>query len=62
MEYALKLEGGTKVRTIDELNQLLNYMIEIEEYELCSKIKYIIDNYDELLEVPLVKELNICGI
>jgi protein-arginine kinase activator protein McsA len=46
--YIVNLEGRTEIRTIDELKQLLEYMIENENYEQCSVIKYAIDNYDEL--------------
>jgi hypothetical protein len=34
---------------MDELNRMLEYMIEIENYEMCSKIKWVIDNYDNLI-------------
>jgi len=46
--YIVNLEGRAEIRTIDELKQLLEYMIENENYEQCSVIKYAIDNYDEL--------------
>lgn len=51
--YVINLEGKNEIRTLDELNTMLNYMIENENYELCSVIKEAIDNYDEL-----VKQLN----
>ena len=51
--YVINLEGKNEIRTIDELKTMLNYMIENENYELCSVIKEAIDNYDEL-----VKQLN----
>ena len=47
--YIVNLEGKTGVRSIDELNTMLDYMIENENYELCSVIKEVIDNYDELV-------------
>jgi len=51
--YVINLKGKNEIRTLDELNTMLNYMIENENYELCSVIKEAIDNYDEL-----VKQLN----
>lgn len=48
--YTINLEEKTEIRTLDELNTLLDYMIEIENYELCSVIKEVIDNYDELVK------------
>ena len=51
--YVINLEGKNEIRTLDELKTMLNYMIENENYELCSVIKEAIDNYDEL-----VKQLN----
>jgi DNA-directed RNA polymerase subunit L len=45
----IKLEGKTSVRTLDELKELMEVMIEHEKYELCSKIKYVIDNYNSLV-------------
>jgi hypothetical protein len=47
--YIVNLEGKTGIRSLDELHNMLNYMIEIENYELCSVIKEAIDNYDELI-------------
>jgi hypothetical protein len=47
--YQVKLEEKLKIRTLDELKMMLNYMIENENYELCSTIKEVIDNYDELV-------------
>lgn len=47
--YIINLEGKNEIRSIDELNTMLNYMIENENYELCSLIKEVIDNYDELV-------------
>ena len=48
--YVINLEGKNEIRTLDELNTMLNYMIENENYELCSVIKEAIDNYDELVK------------
>ncbi len=45
----IKLEGKTSPRTLDELKELMEVMIEHEKYELCSKIKYVIDNYNSLV-------------
>lgn len=47
--YIVNLEGKNEIRSIHELNTMLNYMIENENYELCSLIKEVIDNYDELV-------------
>ena len=47
--YIVNLEGKSEIRTLDELNTMLDYMIENENYELCSVIKEVIDNYDELV-------------
>lgn len=47
--YIVNLEGKSGIRSISELNTMLNYMIENENYELCSLIKEVIDNYDELV-------------
>jgi hypothetical protein len=47
--YIVNLEGNSEIRTLDELNTMLDYMIENENYELCSVIKEVIDNYDELV-------------
>ena len=46
----IKLEGKTEFRSLDELKQLLNYMIEKEDYEQCVVIKFVIDNYDTLCQ------------
>ena len=48
--YVINLEGKNEIRTLDELKTMLNYMIENENYELCSVIKEAIDNYDELVK------------
>ena len=47
--YIVNLERKNEIRSIDELNTMLNYAIENENYELCSLIKEVIDNYDELV-------------
>lgn len=47
--YIINLEGGIRIRSIYELNMMLDYMIENENYGLCSLIKEVIDNYDELV-------------
>ena len=47
--YITNLEGKSEIRTLDELNTMLDYMIENENYELCSVIKRVIDDYDELM-------------
>ena len=51
--YVINLKGKNETRTLNELKNMLNYMIENENYELCSVIKEAIDNYD-----VLVKQLN----
>lgn len=48
--YIINVEGRTETRSIAELNTLLEFMIEIEEYELCSAISQVIENYDELVK------------
>ena len=48
--YVINLEVKNEIRTLDELKTMLNYMIENENYELCSVIKEAIDNYDELVK------------
>ncbi len=50
--YILSLKGSTQIRTLDELKQLLAAMIENENFEQCSIVKHVIDNYDELKELP----------
>ena len=47
--YIVNLPEKTGIRTLDELNTMLDFMIENENYELCSVIKQVIDNYDELV-------------
>lgn len=47
--FTVNLEGKSEIRTLKELNTMLNYMIENENYEICSVIKEVIDNYDKLL-------------
>lgn len=47
--YIVNLEGKSEIRTLNELNMMLDYMIENENYELCSIIKEVIDNYDDLV-------------
>ena len=47
--YIINLDGKTGICSIDELNTMLDYMIENENYELCSVIKEVIDNYDEVV-------------
>lgn len=47
--YIVNIPGKSRIRTLDELNKLLDYSIENENYELCSLIKKAIDNYDELV-------------
>jgi hypothetical protein len=44
--YIINLEEKSEIRTLDELNTMLDYMIENENYELCSLIKEVIDNYE----------------
>ena len=49
--YEIILEGSCDhIRSLDELNKLLDYMVENENYELCQEIKNVIDNYDELIQ------------
>jgi DNA-directed RNA polymerase subunit L len=47
--FVVNIEGKSEIRTLDELNTMLDFMIENENYELCSVIKRVIDNYDELV-------------
>ncbi len=47
--FVVNLEAKSGIRTLDELNTMLDFMIENENYELCSVIKQVIDNYDELV-------------
>jgi hypothetical protein len=47
--FVVNLEAKSGIRTLDELNTMLDFMIENENYELCSVIKQIIDNYDDLV-------------
>jgi hypothetical protein len=49
--YIINIPEKTEIRTLEELNKILNYMIEIENYEMCSKIKKVIDNYDDLKKI-----------
>jgi hypothetical protein len=51
--YIVNLDGKTGIRSIDELNTMLEYMIQEENYELCSVIKKVIDNYDELVKLNI---------
>jgi hypothetical protein len=51
--YIVNLPEKTEIRTLDELNRILEYMIEVENYEMCSEIKKVIDNYDDLLNNSL---------
>ena len=47
--YVINLKGKNEIRTIDELKTMLNYMIENENYELCSVIiKITMTNYKQL--------------
>ena len=48
--YIVNLIGKNEIRSLDELNSLLQYMIEVENYEICSQIKEVIDNYDDLVK------------
>ena len=48
-ERHISLEGSTKVRTLDELKELMKTMISYEEYEICSIIRDAIGNYNELV-------------
>ncbi len=43
----INIPEQTKPFTLEELNRILQYAIEMEEYEICEKIKKSIDNYDE---------------
>ena len=56
--YIVNLEGKNEIRSIDELNTMLNYAIENENYELCLLIKEVIDNYDELVNKIKSKQIN----
>jgi DNA-directed RNA polymerase subunit L len=47
--FVVNLEAKSGIRTLDELNTMLDFMIENENYELCSVIKQVIDNYDDLV-------------
>ena len=47
--FVVNLEAKSGIRTLDELNRMLEYMIEVENYEMCSEIKRVIDNYDDLV-------------
>ena len=47
--FVVNLEEKSGIRTLDELNTMLDFMIENENYEICSVIKRVIDNYDELV-------------
>ena len=47
--FVVNLEEKSGIRTLDELNTMLDFMIENENYETCSVIKEVIDNYDELV-------------
>jgi hypothetical protein len=47
--FVVNLEEKSGIRTLDELNTMLDFMIENENYEICSVIKEVIDNYDELV-------------
>lgn len=47
--YTINLKEKTEIRSLNELKTMLNYMIQNEEYELCSVIKKTIDNYDEII-------------
>ena len=47
--YIVNLPEKNEIRTLDELNRMLEYMIEVENYEMCSEIKRVIDNYDDLV-------------
>ena len=47
--YIVNLPEKNEIRTLDELNRMLEYMIEVENYEMCSEIKRLIDNYDDLV-------------
>ena len=43
--YIVNLEGKTGVRSIDELNTMLDYMIENENYELCTNCSKLVNNF-----------------
>lgn len=45
--YTINLPGKTRLRTLDELNELLELSVKEENYELCLVIKEAIDNYDK---------------
>jgi len=47
--FVVNLEAKSGIRTLDELNTMLDFMVENENYELCSVIKQVIDNYDDLV-------------
>jgi hypothetical protein len=47
--YIVNIPGKTGIRTLDELNKMLEYMTEVENYEMCLEIKKVIDNYDDLV-------------
>jgi len=47
--FVVNLEEKSGFRTLDVLNTMLDLMIENENYEICSVIKRVIDNYDELV-------------
>lgn len=51
MSYTVNIEGKNEIRTLDELYIMLDIMIENENYELCSIIKGVIDNYDKLVNI-----------
>jgi len=53
--YTMRLRGRTEIRSLDELKTLLDQAIEVENYELCSLIKQVIDNYDELVKKQKIK-------
>ena len=53
----ISLKGSTSIRTLDELKELMDVMISYEEYEICSTIKFAINNYDT--EVQKIKESKI---
>ena len=47
--YIVNLQEKNEIRTLNELNRMLEYMIGIENYEMCWEIKKVIDNYDDLV-------------
>jgi hypothetical protein len=51
--YIVNLPEKNEIRTLDELNRMLEYMIGVENYEMCSEIKKVIDNYNDLLNNSL---------